>query len=160
MMTSQGNERHVMLTAIPRAELNAILFNALRAIYKFQQSKVAVFNLDYEDIYLMQLLRNNSPVRMGEIAEEMSIPISTATRVVDRLQQMGLVSRKKDPGDRRTVLVSLEKKGEAAVRKIEEHTFSVISENLAGFTDEEIASFLKTAVHLGNILKSVNGTSQ
>jgi MarR family transcriptional regulator, organic hydroperoxide resistance regulator len=160
MMTSQGNERHGMLTAIPRAELNAILFNALRAIYKFQQSKVAVFNLDYEDIYLMQLLRNNSPVRMGEIADEMNIPISTATRVVDRLQRMGLLSRKKDPGDRRTVLVSLEKKGEAAVRKIEEHTFSVISENLAGFTDEEIASFLKTAVHLGNILKSVNGTSQ
>jgi MarR family transcriptional regulator, organic hydroperoxide resistance regulator len=148
-----------MLTAIPRTELNAILFNALRAIYRFQQSKVAAFNLDYEDIYLMQLLRNNSPVKMGEIAEEMSIPISTATRVVDRLQQMGMVSRKKDAGDRRTVLVSLEKKGEAAVRKIEEHTFRVLSENLAGFTNDEIASFFKTAVNLDAILKSDSITS-
>jgi DNA-binding MarR family transcriptional regulator len=148
-----------MLTDIPRDELNVILFNALRAIYKFQQTKVAAFNLGYEDIYLMQLLRNNSPVRMGEIAEEMSLPISTATRVVDRLQRMGLVSRKKDAVDRRTILVSLEKKGEAAVLKIEEHTYRLLSDNLAGFTDDDIASFFKTAVHLGKILKADNGTA-
>ena len=69
---------------IPRKELDKILFSALRAVYKFQQSKVSSFDLNYEEIYLLQFLRSNSPARMGEIAGEMNIPISTATRVVDR----------------------------------------------------------------------------
>jgi MarR family transcriptional regulator, organic hydroperoxide resistance regulator len=142
-----------MLTDIPRNQLDAVLFNALRAIYKFQQSKVEAYDLDYEDIYLLQYLRNNSPTGMGEIAREMNIPISTATRTVDRLQNMNLISRKKNAEDKRNILVMLERKGETAVRKIEDHTYKILLENLKGYSDEDIASFLKTAMHLEKILK-------
>lgn len=142
------------LGEIPREHLDRILFAALQAIYKFQQSKVASYGLDYEDIYLLQYLRNESPARMGDIAGEMHIPISTATRVVDRLEAKRLLRRGKDPRDRRSVLVSLEKQGEAAVRQIEEHTFAILTRNLDGFTDEDIAAFFKTAVHLPGILRT------
>ena len=142
------------LNDIPRERLDRTLFAALRAIYKFQQSKVSAYGLDYEDIYLLQYLRNESPARMGDIAAEMHIPISTATRVVDRLETKRLLRREKDPRDRRNVLVSLEKEGEAAVRRIEAHTYAVLTKNLDGFTDGDIAAFFTTAVHLPEILKS------
>ncbi len=142
-----------MLEDIPRDQLDPILFNALRAIYKFQQAKMTAFGLDYEDIYLLQLLRNHTPSRMGEIADEMGIPISTATRVVDRLEEKKLLSRKKDPRDKRNILVTLEQKGKDVVNRIENQTYKILSENLKKYTDEEIASFYKTAVHLHEILR-------
>jgi DNA-binding MarR family transcriptional regulator len=147
-----------LLNDIPRKKLDRILFEALQAIYKFQQSKVSAFGLDYEDIYLLQFLRNNSPARMSEIAGEMNIPISTATRVVDRLQKKNLLARKKDSQDKRNILVSLKPPGESAVRDIENQTFALLSENLAGFTDEDISSFFKTAVHLQKILGTSNSS--
>ena len=138
---------------IQRNELDEILFRALRAVYKFQQSKVSSFGLDYEEIYLLQFLRNNSPARMGEIAGEMNIPISTATRVVDRLQARAFIARKKDDRDRRNILVALEPAGESVVQDIEDQTFTQLSVNLTGFSDEDISSFIKTAVHLQKILE-------
>ncbi|MBN2078562.1 MAG: MarR family transcriptional regulator [Spirochaetes bacterium] len=141
------------LEEIQREHLDRILFAALQAIYKFQQSKMASYGLDYEDIYLLQFLRNESPARMGDIAGEMRIPISTATRVVDRLEAKRLLRREKDPRDRRNILVSLENKGEAAVRQIEEHTYAILTKNLEGFTVEDIAAFFKTAYHLPEILR-------
>jgi DNA-binding MarR family transcriptional regulator len=142
-----------LLNEIPRNKLDEILFKALQAVYKFQQSKVSIFGLDYEDIYLLQFLRNNSPARMGAIAGEMNIPISTATRVVDRLQKKKFLARKKDDQDKRNILVALEPLGESVVREIEDQTFAQLSDNLVGFTDEDISSFFKTAVHLQKILE-------
>ena len=147
-------KRQMTLKDIPRERLDRILFSALQAVYRFQQAKVAAYDLDYEDIYLLQFLRNGSPARMGEIAEEMRIPISTATRVVDRLERMRLVSRKKDDRDRRNILVSLEREGESSVRTIEDHTYAILARNLDRFTDDDINAFFKTAVHLPDILKT------
>jgi MarR family transcriptional regulator, organic hydroperoxide resistance regulator len=141
-----------LLNDIPRDRLDEILFRALQAVYKFQQSKVMAFGLDYEDIYLLQFLRNTSPARMSDIAAEMNIPVSTATRVVDRLQKKKLTSRKKDASDKRNVLVSLKPEGEAAVRRIEDQTYELLKNNLDGFSEDDIASFFKTAVHLQKIL--------
>ncbi len=143
----------MMLNQIPRSRLDEVLFNALRAVYKFQQSKVAAYDLDYQDIYLLQFLRNHSPAGMGEIAREMNIPVSTATHTVDRLQNMNLVSRKKNARDKRNILVMLNKKGESAVRRIEDHTFRILSENLKDYEYADIASFFKTAMNLEKILK-------
>lgn len=141
-----------MLTDIPRNQLDAILFNALRAIYKFQQSTVTVYGLDFEDIYLLQYLRNNSSTGIGELATEMNIPLSTASRTVDRLQNMKLVTRKQNATDKRNILVMLEKKGETAVRKIEDRTFKLLLKNLKDYSGEDIDSFLKTALNLEKIL--------
>lgn len=141
----------VKLSEIPREQLDEVLFRALRAIYRFQLIKVAEFNLDYEEIYILQFLRR-SPARMGDIAGEMGIPISTATRVVDRLQRMRLIGRRKDPRDRRNVLVTLRPAGERSVRAIEEHTFALLMRNVEQFPDEDVMAFFKTAINMEKIL--------
>jgi DNA-binding MarR family transcriptional regulator len=89
---------------------------------------------------------------MSEIAEEMKIPISTATRMVDRVETRGLISRKKDRKDKRIILVSLKLKGEKIVREVEDHTYEVISKNLAEFNEDTISSFIETAIYMEKIL--------
>jgi len=137
---------------IQRKKIDEILFQALRSIYQFERSKVDLFGLTYAGIYLLQFLRRQSPSKMGDIAEEMKIPVSTATRVVDRLQKKKLVSRIKDPNDKRNILVSLETEGEKIVQDIEDHTFQILIHNLADFENQDIAGFIHTATQLNRIL--------
>jgi DNA-binding MarR family transcriptional regulator len=135
-----------------RDDLDEVLFKSLRAVHNFELTKVAKFGLNYEAIFLLQFLRRNSPAKMSEIAEEMKIPISTATRMVDRVETRGLISRKKDRKDKRIILVSLKLKGEKIVREVEDHTYEVISKNLAEFNEDTISSFIETAIYMEKIL--------
>jgi DNA-binding MarR family transcriptional regulator len=140
------------LSRISREEIDEVLFNSLRAVHKFELAKVAKFGLNYEAIFLLQFLRRNSPARMSEIADEMNLPVSTATRMVDRVETRGLISRKKDRKDKRIILVSLKSKGEKVVRELEDHTFDIISKNLVEFNEDKIRSFIETAEYMEKIL--------
>ncbi len=142
-----------MIINIPGEQIDNILFDALRAVYQLQNLKVNTFGLNYEDIYLLQYLRRQSPSRMSELAKEMNIPISTATRVIDRLQKRKYLSREKDVADKRNILASLKPEGERIVKEVEEQTFVLITKNLARFSAEEIAAFVATAENLQEILK-------
>ncbi len=139
---------------VRKDELDEILFNALEAIFNFERSKIERFELSYDEIYLLQFLRRKSPLRMSEIASRMKIPVSTATRLVGRLEKMRLLNREKGGDDRRVVFVSLHKNGEHAVRAVEKHTFEIISKNLEGFGARDVESFVSTAKSLSAILKT------
>ena len=143
-----------MINAMHRTELDEILFSALRAIYQFERVKVSLFDLTYEEIYLMQFLRRKSVAPMTEIAGEMHIPVSTATRLIDRLERRTLVYRRKDDTDRRKIMVALAREGETLVNVVEDHTFISVKANLKRFTSEEVQEFLNTAQHLDRILNT------
>lgn len=140
------------MTVIATPDLDALLFQALRAIYQFERTKVERFALTYEEIYLLQYLRRNSPARMQAVSREMRKPISTATRLMDRLEKRRLVGRGKAPEDGRGVRVFLTPEGEATVRTVEDHTRCVLAANLARFTENQVAAFMETARHMGRIL--------
>jgi len=147
------NNSRAMISGISRDELDQMFFESLRAVYQFERIKVMKFGLNYEAIYILQFLRRRSSARMKEIAREMIIPVSTATRLIDRLQIRGLVKRRKDPDDKRSVLVFLEPDGEKIVQKVEDHTYSIIMQNLKPFTESDLAAFIKTSICLRQILR-------
>ncbi len=138
---------------LSQKKVDDLLFTCFRAIYKFQQAKVRYFDLNYDAISLLQYLRRKSPSSMGEISKEMQMPVSTATRVVDRLAAKGMVSRKKDAKDKRVKLVSLEPEGKSLVQASEDHSFDVIIENFSGLSDQEKQSVLTTARLMEDLLK-------
>jgi len=83
----------------------------------------------------------------------MDIPVSTATRLVDRLQARGLVSRRRDTHDKRNILVSLEPAGERIVRRVEDHTHAIVTRNLGRFNAVETEAFVRTAAGLKHLLR-------
>ena len=139
---------------IPRQEVDEVLFDALRAIYRFEQMKVSQFALNFDAVYLLQFLRRHGPARIQQIAAEMYIPVSSGTRLVDRLQKRGLVKREKGQKDKRQTWVSLTPEGEKKVHSVDEHSYAVLLNNLAkhNFNASEIEAFIKTAVHLNRLL--------
>ncbi len=143
-----------MVPKLPKSELDELLFQALRAVYRFERVKVSKFGLSYEGIFLLQFLRRHSQVSMSEVSQEMKIPISTATRVVDRLEKKGFVSRKRDEKDMRIMRLHLEPEGDEVVKEIEMHTYQVLLENLKNFNEHDFKSFVKTALNIGKLLNT------
>lgn len=139
---------------VTRKMIDELLFKSLTAIYAFEREKVNRFELSFAQIYLLQLLRRQSPARMSEIAYRMGMPLSTATRFVANMERMHLLERVKDENDRRAVLVSLKDEGKKAVKAVENHSFRVLSTNLKDFSEEEINAFLQTATCLNRILST------
>ena len=67
---------------------------------------------------LLRLARAPSrALRMSDLAERVLMSPSGLTRLVDRLEGMGLVKRGEDPDDGRVALASLTDKGLRAVRR-------------------------------------------
>lgn len=142
-----------MLQDMPREEIDRVLFESLRALYRFEMTKERLFGISFMDIFLLQYLRTHSPCCMGDVAAEMSRPVSTVTRVVDRLEKKHLLCRRKDPADRRTILVELKPRGVEIVKEVEDHTYAVIMKNLEQLGQQGTAAYIKTAVSMPEILK-------
>ena len=51
------------------------------------------------------VLRNGEPMTPGQVSQATELPSSTTTRVLDRLEDKGMVERRPDQGDRRKVWV-------------------------------------------------------
>lgn len=137
--------------------MDAVLFDALRAIYQFERGKVEAHDLDYGAIYLLQFLRRNQKAQVSRIAAEMRLPVSTVSRMAARLEKRGLLSRKEDAGDRRRVLVSLNPEGEELVRQVEAHSADLILKNLADFPAGAVETLLEAALLLPDALKIADG---
>jgi DNA-binding MarR family transcriptional regulator len=86
---------------------------------------------------LLLCLADNSGATHTELAECLSVQQATVTRMVNRLERSGLVSRCKDPADQRISRVSLTSEGQALLEPIAEVWRSVEGQMLAGFTMEE-----------------------
>ena len=65
---------------------------------------------------LVVLDSNGGQRRVGELAQELRISPSTATRLCDRLVRKQLVRRDVDPTNRREVAISLSSRGRDVVR--------------------------------------------
>jgi len=141
------------MSRLPREqEIHEVLFRALRAVYRFEQSKVAEFGLDYGAIYLLQYLRRHVRAPISQAAEEMRLPISTASRLAARLERRGLLARMRDAGDRRRVLLSLKARGRAIVRNVERHSFTRLTANLARMEGASAATLVSAARLLPAVL--------
>lgn len=133
--------------------MNAVLFDAMRAIFRFERGKVEAFDLDYGAIYLLQYLRRNAKAPVSQIASEMRLPISTVSRMAGRLEKRGLVWRIEDAGDRRRVLVSLDPRGESLVREVEAHSAALIRGNLENVPADYLGALVAVARLLPSVLK-------
>ena len=94
--------------------------------------------LEMGQVDALDLLVQLGPVRMRELAAALRVDASTATRMVARLADQGLVEREPDPDDARSVRVGLSAHGAAVHATMSERRRALFSEVLAGFEPTEL----------------------
>ena len=70
-------------------------------------------------MHVMWLLEHHGDLHMGHLAEMLDVSMSSATGIVDRMEERGLVERVRVPDDRRVVEVRLAQPGVQALEAIE-----------------------------------------
>lgn len=110
-------------------------------------------NPDHDLFYKigMVLNRHKEPLTMGELSKELDVPLSTATRIIDKLVESGFAERVADPEDRRVVRVTLTADGRDTYQVVYSFIRQRIGQIMSRFTDEErtqLVALLRKAAHI------------
>jgi DNA-binding MarR family transcriptional regulator len=73
----------------------------------------------------------------SDLCKGISYDAGAMTRMIDRLEEKGLLRRSRDPGDRRLVNLELTEKGNAALPRMRDSSMRVLNRFLQGFTKVE-----------------------
>src|SRR5438477_4620937 len=71
--------------------------------------------------HLLSYLRSYAPCPIAEIVTVFGLRGSTATAVLDRLEERGLAFRRPNPDDRRSFLLDLTAEGKRIAEEVQEH---------------------------------------
>lgn len=77
-------------------------------------------------------------LRQVEIADMLDIEPITLCRIIDRLEESGLIARRRDPADRRAWLLDLTPKAEPLITKLRAIANELVRQAFAGLDDEEV----------------------
>jgi DNA-binding MarR family transcriptional regulator len=83
---------------------------------------------------------------VGRLSHLTSIPISTLSRLISRMAKKGLVSRRRDGEDARSVTVHLLKPGAGKAEMLIPHAAAYERELTRSFTEAELATFKQLLV--------------
>ena len=98
--------------------------------------------LPRSEVLAVLLLQRRGEMTMFELAQDLGAPLSTATGIGTRLGRRGLVSRERDPEDRRIIRVHLTDKGKALAVRLRSRVDALVSRIQQALSEEEIALFI------------------
>jgi DNA-binding MarR family transcriptional regulator len=82
--------------------------------------EVAGFGVSATQLRALAIIDRNHEMTISALAGELGTLLSSASRLCDRLEAAGLISRDTDPADRRAVAVSLSRNGNAVFAQLRE----------------------------------------
>ena len=96
------------------AQLADLLHRLTRRLRRAQAERLAPLGLTpAQERALRVITRSEQPLRMTELADQLGIVPRSLTRVIDTLEEAGLVHREIDPRNRRAILLHLTDRGKA-----------------------------------------------
>jgi len=100
-------------------------------------------SLSIVHLHVLSILESDAPLSMGKLADALDVSIASATGIVDRMEQRGLVERGQQADDRRVVLVEPTVAGLAVFSDLDAHRRAGVARLLERMTDAELAALLK-----------------
>ncbi len=103
-----------------------------------------------------RLAQRAEPISMREVSELLTVPMSSATRVVDTLVENGFVERLHDAQDRRVVRIALTAQGQTLFETFVEFFDRRLAEFLSHFDAHERAQLLTLFSKTVTVLHQMN----
>ena len=106
--------RHRMITEIVAAMSAARMAARRQGFQRLIGNSVSITHL-----HVLAILRARGPMPASDVARALDVSAAGATGIVSRMEERGLVQRRRDGADRRVVTIVLAPGGEAALDQIE-----------------------------------------
>ena len=131
-------------TAAPDFQLEGHVFYLFTQIIgrrnRQLQERLAPCGISVPQWRILAVLHERAGCTMNELADVTTVDRTTLTRALDRMADDGLVTRKSDARDRRTVRLGLTPAGNDAFRRVLPRIVEQNERAIAGFTAAEAAS--------------------
>ena len=95
----------------------------------------------------------HGPLTPSELAKRERVQRPTATRLVARLEELGVLQRAADPQDRRSSLLSVTSEGHALMEELRGRKTAYLAHRLEGLDPEEHATLDRAAAILERLLE-------
>ena len=131
-------------------------FDALAIAEPIQNRLWQHAELTLTQVQVLRSLRDG-PQTLGKLGQANGLSPTSVTRIVDRLERRGLVSRRRESGDRRLVRVRLESQGERLLGQIRVVRGSDIHRAVDAMTDTErrrLSASLRRLVELARAARA------
>ena len=110
-------------------------------------------NLGPSQTAALATIERHGPLTPSELADIERVQRPTATRIVARLEEEGLVDRVADPVDRRSFTVAINSAGKALMQKLRTRKNAYLARRLRGLDPGDLASLARSAEILEALLE-------
>lgn len=136
------------------------MFHLMRALRVRFTRDLGRYGLTFPQFMtLLSLARAEEPCRMGPLAEATMQSAASMTAIVDRLMERGLVQRRRDPRDRRSVVVSLTDDGQRLLQQVKADRRHTVKQVLGQLSPEEQACLRTILDKMVRFLEAMEGAT-
>jgi DNA-binding MarR family transcriptional regulator len=86
---------------------------------------------------VLMMIATRGPMNLGSVADGLGVSAPNASRICDRLLRAGLLNRREDPADRRSVALSLTADGDRLIDRVVRHRRTAVRRVLRKMTETE-----------------------
>lgn len=125
-----------------------------RSIRRAFDQRAAAVGITRPQWRVLARLKRESGLRQVELAERLDMEPITLCRIVDRLEEAGLVERKPDPSDRRAWLLELTQKAAPLIKRLRGVAHELAVEATTGIQEQELRKLQQQlAMIRGNVAR-------
>ncbi|MFD9958148.1 MarR family winged helix-turn-helix transcriptional regulator [Amycolatopsis sp. NPDC058986] len=142
---------------LPEAPIGVVLARTAKVVGRAFDDALAAKGGSQPVWQILITLKTRKPTTQRDLAAAVGIQGATLTHHLNRMENDGLVTRRRDPGNRRVHLVALTDKGETTFHTLAAAAIAHDKQLRAGLSDREIATLAALLARLsGNIAAPAN----
>ena len=127
----------------PGFELWSLVRSIYRTALKRLNARLAKEKISFSQYSVLLALARNGPMQMSILGEHMLVAPANVTGLVDRMEKKGWVVRKRNPNDRRAIVIETTPLGEETFRKISGRFRAYVRSIGQDLTEQELESTLR-----------------
>jgi DNA-binding MarR family transcriptional regulator len=104
-------------------------------------------------IAALATIERSGPLTPSEVARIEGVQRPTATRILTRLTEAGLLSRTADPDDGRSSIVQITAAGRKTLNRLRRRTTAYLAKTMRDLPDEDVATLARAAEILEQVLE-------
>jgi len=112
------------------------LFNAFKFL-KGQMKRASSVVLNISELGALHYISKKGRVSMKELSEFLEITPPSTTALIDKMIEMNILERSFNEDDRRNVILSFSKGGEAIFKKVKAEKVKIIEDIISGLSEKE-----------------------
>jgi DNA-binding MarR family transcriptional regulator len=117
--------------------LGFLIADVARMLRRAFDARVRAIGVTRPQWRVLSFLNRNEGINQGGLAELLEVEPISVGRMVDRLQESGLVERRADPADRRAWRLFLTDRSRTLIEELRPIADATLDDTMAGFAPEE-----------------------